>query len=140
MNQVECHPNWPQLELDAWLRARGVVLACYAPLGNPVHKPHDGRPNPMVLKDPSVAAAASALGATPAQTLLAWGLQKDRVLLAKSVSAARLKENLAAVGLSALGVHAKALDAMPRMRMFNPKTRPGGKPVFADERGAGGEL
>lgn len=59
-------------------------------------------------------AVAASVGATPAQVLLAWSLQKGLVPLPKSVSPQRQAENLAAARLTLSSEHMAALDSLER--------------------------
>lgn len=45
------------------------------------------------MDDPLLAPLAKKHGKTPAQILLRWGLQKDFVILPKSVTLSRIEEN-----------------------------------------------
>ena len=47
-----------------------------------------------VLDDPLVHAVAKDLGITPAQTLIAWAIQRNTVVLPKSVTPERIASNL----------------------------------------------
>jgi diketogulonate reductase-like aldo/keto reductase len=89
VDQVEVSPFHQQREVRAWCQARGVVVEAYSPLTKGTRLDH-----PVVLE------VARASGATPAQVLLAWGLQRGLVVLPKSTHPERLRENLAALDLS----------------------------------------
>lgn len=97
LNQVELHPYLAQVGLLSTARELGVALTAYSPLGS------QGRPEALraqgerrVLEDPLIAEIAQAIGATPAQVLLAWGMQRGTAVIPKSVNAGRLAENFAA--------------------------------------------
>src|ERR1700743_942593 len=83
--QVESHPYLPQTELLDFCRQRGVVLLAFAPLG------HGIRPGP--LEDPVILAIAARIGKTPAQVLLAWGVQRGTAILTTPQTPARAQEN-----------------------------------------------
>lgn len=86
VNQIEVSPFHQQREVRAWCRAHGVVVEAYSPLTKGLRLGH-----------PVVAEVARAAGATPAQVLLRWGLQRGLVVLPKSARPERLRENLAAL-------------------------------------------
>jgi diketogulonate reductase-like aldo/keto reductase len=88
-NQIEVHPFLQQREVRAWCRAQGVVVEAYSPLAK-------GRR----LDHPAVRAVAAELGRTPAQVMLRWGLERDMVVLPKSVSPERMAENADLFGWS----------------------------------------
>lgn len=82
VNQVELSPFLQQREVRARCAAAGIRVAAYSPLTK-------GRR----LDHPVVREVAAALGRSPAQVLLRWGLQQGCVVLPKSVQPARLAEN-----------------------------------------------
>jgi diketogulonate reductase-like aldo/keto reductase len=47
-----------------------------------------------VLDDPQVAKVAAELGLTPAQVLISWAIQRNTVVLPKSVTPDRIASNL----------------------------------------------
>jgi aldehyde reductase len=83
--QVESHPYLPQTELLEFCKEKGIVFLAFAPLG------HGMKPGP--LEDPAVLSAATRVGKTPAQVLLAWAVQRGTALLTTSKTPARAKEN-----------------------------------------------
>ncbi len=91
MVQVEAHPYLPQTELLEFCRQKGMVLLAFAPLG------HGMRPGP--LEDPAVLAIARQASLTPAQVLLAWGIQRGTAVLttAKTLDRARENYNVSAI-------------------------------------------
>ena len=127
VNQVEGHPALQQPALLAWHRARGVVVTTYCPLGSPARPPafvHADDP-PELLASPAVAAvAARHPGRSPAQVLLRWAVQRGTVPLPKSVTPARLDENLAAAeaGFELSAEDMAALAALDRHHRFSRGT------------------
>ncbi len=83
VNQVEMHPSLPQHELLDFCRARGVALTAYTPLGK--HK---------LANDPVIQQVATAHGASGAQVLLSWGVQRGTSVIPKTVNEQRMRENL----------------------------------------------
>jgi aldehyde reductase len=83
--QVESHPYLPQTELLEFCKAKGIVLLAFAPLG------HGIRPGP--LEDPAVLAIAKQTALTPAQVLLAWGIQRGTAVLTTAKTLERAREN-----------------------------------------------
>lgn len=82
---VESHPYNPEWELLDYCRANGIVLQAFAPLG------HNSEPN--LLEDPVITAIAQRVGKTPAQTVLAWAIQRGTALLTTSKNPERIKAN-----------------------------------------------
>ena len=82
VNQVELHPHMQQRELRAWHKQHGIATEAWSPLAQGA-----------VLDDDTIADIARAHGKTPAQTVLRWHLQLDNVVIPKSVSPERIREN-----------------------------------------------
>jgi alcohol dehydrogenase (NADP+) len=121
-NQVECHPSLPQNELRAWCSAHGVALTAYSPLGSPDRPPRwQKEGNPVPLQAPAVLAAAARAGRTPAQVLLRWQLQRGVAAIPKSITPARITENLQA----ALGedLDAETMAALAALELPNDAGR-----------------
>ena len=101
MNQVELHPLLQQPELLAFCAAEGVHLTAYSPLGS-LDRPSftKAADAPVPLEHPAILAIAAEHGCTAAQVLLAWHVQRGIATIPKSVTPARLAENLAAADLT----------------------------------------
>jgi alcohol dehydrogenase (NADP+) len=83
--QVESHPYLPQTELLEFCKQKGIILLAFAPLG------HGIKPGP--LEDPAVVAIARQTSLTPAQVLLAWGIQRGTAVLTTAKTLDRAREN-----------------------------------------------
>ncbi|MDB5563312.1 MAG: aldo/keto reductase [Hyphomicrobiales bacterium] len=83
INQIETHPKYQQRNVRDYHKRRGIQLESYSPLGSGA-----------VLKDPVIAAIAKKHGKTPAQTIIRWHLQEALVVIPKSVTPQRIRENL----------------------------------------------
>jgi len=119
VNQVELHPYLQQDGLLATCRELGVAVTAYSPLGSrdrPASMKAAGEPD--LLADPVVGAIAARRGATPAQVLLAWALARGTAVIPKSVSPARMRENLAATALELSAGDLAALAGLDRGRRY----------------------
>lgn len=83
--EVESHPYHPQWELHELCKEHGIVLLAFASLGHALE--------PRLLDDPLIVSIARRVGKTPAQVLLAWGIQRGSAVLTSSVKPARIGEN-----------------------------------------------
>lgn len=100
VNQVERHPLLQQPELLAHCNAAGVHITAYSPLGSGDRPAAlKGADEPVLLDNPVIGAIAAEHGCSPAQVLIAWQLQGGISTIPKSVSPARLRDNLAAAEL-----------------------------------------
>ncbi|KAM4642230.1 aldo-keto reductase family 1 member A1 [Discoglossus pictus] len=91
--QAECHPYLAQNELIAHCRSQGLVFTGYSPLGSPDRswrKPED----PVLLEEPGLITMAKKYGKSEAQILLRWQVQRQVVTIPKSVTPARILQNL----------------------------------------------
>ncbi|MHA2314654.1 MAG: aldo/keto reductase [Candidatus Hermodarchaeia archaeon] len=82
-NQVRLHPYEYDHDLVAFCHAHKIVVTAYSPLGRG-----------GILSRPTILDLAKQYGRTPAQICLRWGLQKGVVVIPKTSSEARLKENM----------------------------------------------
>ncbi len=83
VNQIELHPRLQQSELRRYNSERGIVSEAWSPLGKG-----------ELLDDPVIEEIAVAHDRTPAQVVLRWHIQLGTVVIPKSVTPSRIKENL----------------------------------------------
>ncbi|MFB6619240.1 aldo/keto reductase [Streptomyces sp. NPDC056367] len=113
VNQIELHPLFPQAELRAVHAERGIATEAWSPLGQ----------GQELLTLPAVTALAEKYGRSAAQVVLRWHLQLGNIVIPKSVTPARIRENLDVFGfeLDAADVAAlEALGAGPAGRRIGP--------------------
>jgi aldehyde reductase len=120
--EVESHPYHPQWELQEYCKAEGIILLAFAPLGHALE--------PRLLDHPLIVTAAERFGKTPAQVLLAWGIQRGTAVLTSSVNPTRIRENFDVTALpeSAIEEISTRLDERHR---FNSVVD-GGEPGFLE--------
>ncbi|MCP2258452.1 Aldo/keto reductase [Streptoalloteichus tenebrarius] len=85
VNQIELHPNFPQTELREFHARHGIATEAWAPLAQ----------GGDLLRDASLAGVAEKHGRTPAQVVLRWHLQLGNIVIPKSVTPSRIRENIA---------------------------------------------
>lgn len=83
INQIELHPEFPQTELRAYHAEQGIATEAWGPIGQ----------GKGLLEQDVITTIASKVGRTPAQVVLRWHLQLDNVVIPKSVTPARIREN-----------------------------------------------
>ena len=84
VNQIELHPHLQQGELREWHADRRVATEAWSPLAQA-----------ELLSNEAIAAVASRRDRTPAQVILRWHLQLGNVVIPKSATPARIRENIA---------------------------------------------
>lgn len=101
INQVELHPRFAQKALREVHAELGIVTEAWSPLGQG-----------SLLQHETVRAIASEVGRTPAQVLLRWHLQIGNVVIPKSVTPARIRENFDVFGFTLDADAIARLDAL----------------------------
>lgn len=118
-DQVEYHAKLSQRELRAIAAREDLLIEAYAPLG--------GSAGDMVDEPLLKEIAAEHDGASPAQVALAWLAHQERVvLLPRSTSPERRRENLAALELDLTAEETRRIDELSerRERNFDPPFAP----------------
>jgi 2,5-diketo-D-gluconate reductase A len=82
VNQIELHPHLQQAELRAWHDEHGIATEAWSPLAKG-----------DLLVNETISAVASRHGRTPAQAILRWHLQLGNVVIPKSATPKRIREN-----------------------------------------------
>ena len=124
VNQVEFHPYLYQRELLEFCVARGIVIAAYSPLTQG-ERLRDRKLVAIAKKYPAVpsspgdrktklsflsGAPRSAGTRSAAQILIRWAIQHGLVVIPKSASAARIRENAEVFDFEITGEDMQALD------------------------------
>ncbi|KAL2682997.1 mitochondrial glycerol dehydrogenase Gld1 [[Neocosmospora] mangrovei] len=126
----------PNPELVAYLKEKGIVLTAYSAFGN------NSWGLPLLVNVPEVKAIAERLSTsqgktvTPAQVVLAWSTLDGHLVIPKSVTASRIRENFQEVELDTEAI--KELDKLgEKPQRFNIPTTYDPKwdiDVFGDEK------
>ncbi|WP_405740839.1 aldo/keto reductase [Streptomyces sp. NBC_00028] len=82
VNQIELHPGLQQRELRDLHAESGIATEAWSPLAQGA-----------VLSEPVLTSIAGRYGKSPAQVVLRWHLQLGNVVIPKSVTPARIREN-----------------------------------------------
>jgi diketogulonate reductase-like aldo/keto reductase len=86
VNQVELHPHRQQQALCDFHAQHGIITEAWSPLAK----------GGALLKDDTITALADRHGRTSAQIVLRWHIQTGHVVIPKSVTPSRIRENLGA--------------------------------------------
>jgi diketogulonate reductase-like aldo/keto reductase len=82
VNQIELHPRLQQAELRAWHADHDIATEAWSPLAQG-----------DLLEDGTIETIAAHHDRTPAQAILRWHLQLGNVVIPKSVTPERIREN-----------------------------------------------
>jgi alcohol dehydrogenase (NADP+) len=83
INQIACHPYAPRTELVNFCQQRGLRVMAHSPLST------EG-----LLDDPTLQSIATEHGASTAQVVLRWLIQRDIVPIPSSTSRTHIADNL----------------------------------------------
>ena len=83
VNQVELHPYFLNDEVRAYNHAHGIATQAWSPIAQGA-----------VLDDPVITTIADQVARSPAQVVLRWHIQRGRIVFPKSITPARIRENL----------------------------------------------
>jgi 2,5-diketo-D-gluconate reductase A len=103
INQIELHPALQQRDIAGFNAAHGIATEAWSPLAQGA-----------VLADPAVASIAARHGVSPAQAILRWHLQQGRIIIPKSVTPQRIRENLDVFGFDLTADELLVIDGLER--------------------------
>ncbi|MGY5319211.1 aldo/keto reductase [Neomicrococcus lactis] len=118
IHQVETHPHFQQRELAAYEAKHNILHESYSPLGS----------GKGLLDEPVFAEIGARVGATPAQVVIAWHLAKGFVVIPKSVTSSRIRENFEAVNVKLSAEDIALIDALDK----DTEGRVGADPLTAN--------
>lgn len=137
-HQIETHVYYTRDSLVKYCQSRNICVTAHTPLGggkaNEVWTDHKSP-----LEDPVVVSIAESKGATPAQILLRFLLQRGIVVLPKSVKPSRMAENIDLFGVEALSSEDMAkLASLDKYQSYKTNPNPinaflGGPDAFTPE-------
>lgn len=109
VNQVELHPALQQHAVTVFNAAQGIATEAWSPLAQGA-----------LLADPAITEIAARHGRTPAQVILRGHLQQGRIVIPKSVTPARIRENLEVFGFELSAGELAAVNALERNGRTGP--------------------
>jgi alcohol dehydrogenase (NADP+) len=100
VNQVEMHLFNQQNDLKAYCDEKGILMTAYSPLGSadrPANRIVENEPK--LFQNKTIQKIAKELDCSPAQTMLAWAVNRGTSVIPKSVNEDRLAQNLNAADI-----------------------------------------
>jgi len=110
VNQVELHPYLRQSDLRVFHAEHGIETEAWSPLGQ----------GGELLHDPVVAEIAARHHRSAAQVVLRWHLQLATIVIPKSVTPARIRENIAVFDFELSDEEVAALSTLDRGGRIGP--------------------
>jgi diketogulonate reductase-like aldo/keto reductase len=102
VNQVELHPYLQQAELRAFDEKHGIATEAWSPLAQ----------GGKLLQEPAITALAQKHSRTPAQIVLRWHIQLGNIVIPKSVTPSRIRENFDLFSFSLTGEEVAGLSTL----------------------------
>ena len=109
INQIECHPYLTQDDVRAFCAEYQIAIEAWSPLAQG-----------LVLDDPTIVEIAKRARKTPAQVVLRWHIERGDIVFPKSVTPARIKENIDIFGFELSGEEVEAITALNRNQRTGP--------------------
>ena len=110
VDQIELHPHLQQHAAREYHAEQGIATEAWSPLGS----------GKGLLEVPAIVAIAQKHGRTPAQVVLRWHLQLGLVVIPKSVTPSRIKENIEVFDFSLDTEDLAAISALNEDRRLGP--------------------
>jgi diketogulonate reductase-like aldo/keto reductase len=110
VNQIELHPYLQQAELRAFHPKHQIATEAWSPLA----KGGD------LLSEPAIVALAEKHGRTPAQIVLRWHLELGNVVIPKSVTPSRIRENIDVFSFTLTDDEVASLSTLDRGERTGP--------------------
>jgi 2,5-diketo-D-gluconate reductase A len=109
VNQIEVHPYLTQPDVRAFCAEHQIAVEAWSPIAQ-------GK----VLDDPTIVSIARKVGKTPAQVVLRWHIQRGDIVFPKSITPARIKENIDIFDFELAGEDEEAITALNRNERTGP--------------------
>ncbi|MFD9006914.1 aldo/keto reductase [Streptomyces sp. NPDC059582] len=110
LNQIELHPHLQQHAAREYHAEQGIATEAWSPLGS----------GKGLLEVPAIVAIGQKHNRTPAQIVLRWHLQLGNVVIPKSVTPSRIKENIDVFDFSLDAEDLAAISALNEDRRVGP--------------------
>ncbi|MFC9793725.1 aldo/keto reductase [Streptomyces sp. NPDC057695] len=110
VNQIELHPQLSQQASREVHARHGIATEAWSPLGS----------GKGLLDVPAIVAIGRKHGRTPAQVVLRWHLQLGNVVIPKSVTPSRIRENIDVFGFELDDEDLSAIAALDENRRLGP--------------------
>ncbi|XP_053574931.1 aldo-keto reductase family 1 member C15 [Bombina bombina] len=111
-NQVECHIYLNQSKLLAFCKSQDIALVAYSVLGSSRDENWVDQNSPVLVEDPVLNTIAKKHNRSPAQVAMRYLLQRGVIVLAKSFTPDRIKQNFQVFDFQLSDEDVKTLDSL----------------------------
>lgn len=119
MNQVELHPNLVQEELVKFCKKHDILMTAYSPLGSKDRASQMKKEDePDLFELPIIKNLAAKYDKTPAQILIAYGLNRGISVIPKSTNTGRIQQNIEADAIELTRDEVEAINEEDRRYRF----------------------
>ena len=109
-DQIEVSPYLTQQQVREFCAEHQIAIEAWSPLAR----------GGELLRDPVVVSIAEAAGKTPAQVVLRWHIQRGDIIFPKSVTPARIRENIDIFDFELSGQDHEAITSLNRNERTGP--------------------
>jgi 2,5-diketo-D-gluconate reductase A len=109
VNQIEIHPYLTQDDVRAFCAEHEIAVEAWSPLAQG-----------LVLDDPTIVSIAKQVGKSPAQVVLRWHVERGDIVFPKSVTPARIAENIDIFDFELSGADVEAITALNKNHRTGP--------------------
>lgn len=110
LNQIELHPDFAQVDVAGFNKSKGIVTEAWSPLGQ----------GGDLLKNKIIKDVADAHGKTTAQVVIRWHLQLGHMVIPKSQTPSRIKENFDVFDFELSGDELKKISSLDGGNRLGP--------------------
>jgi 2,5-diketo-D-gluconate reductase A len=101
VNQIELHPRFQQRDKRAFHKKHKIAIESWSPLGSG-----------SLIDNPAIGAIAKKHSRSPAQVMIRWHLDEGLIVIPKSVTPVRIRENIAVFDFTLDDADRRALAAL----------------------------
>ena len=127
-HEFETHPYLQQQDFVDWHLEHDIRVIAYSPLANT--NPHYESGTDSILKDPFWRDLADKKDATVPQAILAWGQQRNTIVIPKSVHEEYIHENMGSVEISFTREELNEIQENDKKLRFNNPGKEWGVSLF----------
>lgn len=127
VNQIELHPYLQQNRLIKFLQEQAIAVTAYSPLGRAGEIKNE---NEILVNDSALKDVASNHGKTPTQILIRWAIERNTIVIPKSINPEHIKSNSEVFDFKLSSDEMKKISGLDRKLRFVDPFEWSGIPYF----------